>query len=149
MIRESTGAEPTLQRRFTECLWGQTARDRRNNKRFVALCLVWAVCFTGVDLIQEKTAVSDSVAWALAFVPALPAIATVAAYLKFLHEADEMIRRVHLTGLAVGFGAGAFVVMGIQAPGLAGDRIFDKELVFAALVFGWVFGQLWATWRYK
>ena len=87
--------------------------------------------------------------WALAVLPLLPAIAVFAAFIKFLRETDEMVRRVHMNGLAVGFAAGAFVVMGIQPPAVADGTTFDKELVFAAMAVGMSVGTIWSARRYR
>lgn len=147
--QSDAGAPPDSDRRLRDCVWGETERDRRNNKRFLVACILWMLVYVGIDLIQEKTAISDEAAWALALLPAIPAVWVYMVYMKFLRETDEMVRRVQLNGLAVGFAAGAFMVIGIQAPGLAGDRIFDQEMVLVAMTFGWVAGQFWGAWRYR
>ena len=145
----NTEAPSSPKRRISDCLWGETARDKRNLKRFAATMFVWAIVFTGADWVQENRDVSDGLAWALAVLPLLPAIAVFAAFIKFLRETDEMVRRVHMNGLAVGFGAGAFVVMGIQPPAIADGTSFDKELVFAAMAVGMAAGTLWSARRYR
>ena len=144
-------------RRFLGLICWETGRDRGNLLRFAGLILLWAISHEGISYVQTNVEMSMSLAWALAFVPALPGVLAVLAYLKFLREADEMVRRIHVAGMAVGFGAGIFVWMGLQIPlqpGAPGKEMLfaihlHKALIYMAMVAGWVTGQSVATRRYR
>jgi len=158
MASERTGAASAdTYRRFLGFICWQTGRDARNLLRFAGLFFLWAFSHEAVSHIQTHVEMSMTLAWVLAFVPALPGILAVLAYLKFLREADEMVRRIHMTGMAVGFGAGIFVWLGLQMPLPPGtpdkEMLFalhlHKALIFMAMTFGWVAGQSMASRRFK
>jgi hypothetical protein len=158
MVRESMEAVPVgTHRRFLGLICWGTWRDKNNLLRFMGLCLLWAVSHEGISHIQTNVEMSMSLAWTLAFVPTLPGVLAVLAYLKFLREADEMVRSTHLIGMAVGFGAGIFVWMGLQIPQLPGppgkEMLFamhlHKGLIYMAMIAGWSIGQSVATRRYR
>lgn len=144
-------------RRFLGFMCWETGRDKANMLRFGALFLLWAVWHEGIAVLQINIEMSSTLAWVLAFSPVLPAIAAVLAYVKFLREADEMIRRIHITGLAVGFGAGLFVWMAIKPPILHDPTHRDvfmtayiqRTLMFMAMIFGQAIGQFYASRRYR
>lgn len=144
-------------RKFLGLICWETGRDMRNLLRFAGLFFLWAVSHEAVSYIQTHVEMSMTLAWILAFVPALFGVLAILAYLKFLREADEMVRRIHLTGMAVGFGAGIFVWLGLQMPLPPGtpdkEMLFTlhlhKALIFLAMIVGWVAGQSIATRRYK
>lgn len=127
-----------------------TAADRRNQYRFVICLLAWAITFVSASwVLRNRGDLSPALAWFLALVPNLFAIVALFAYLRFLREADELVRRIQLEGLAFGFGAAVVVAMAwftlerVGIPQLSGDSV-----VFI-MMMGWVVGQLAATWRYR
>jgi hypothetical protein len=127
-----------------------TAADRRNQYRFVAWLSGWGVTFVGASwLLQNNENFGQALAWSIAILPNLFSVAALIAYLKFLREADELVRRIQLEGLAFGFGAGVIFAMAyftlehIGVPKLTGDR------TIFVMMMGWVVGQLAATWRYR
>jgi len=127
-----------------------TAADRRNQYRFVAWLFGWGVTFVGASwLLQNNENIGQALAWSIAILPNLFSVAALFAYLKFLREADELVRRIQLEGLAFGFGAGVIFAMAcftlehVGVPKLTGDR------TIFVMMMGWVIGQLAATWRYR
>ena len=146
-------------RRFLGFICWETGRDAQNLRRFAGWFLLTALSREAINFTELQVSMSIALAWALAFAPALPAFLAVMAYRKFLRETDEMIRRIHLTGLAVGFGAAFFTFMAVQVPlsydgsfpykdVLAGATI-HKTLVLMAMILGWMVGQAAATRRYR
>ena len=157
MRSEARGSQRKSHRRFLGLICWESGRDKRNLLRFAGLFLLWAISHEAISFIQTNVAMSMTLAWVIAFMPALPGVLAVVAYLKFLREADEMVRSIHLAGMAVGFGAGVFIWLGLQMPVPPGtpdkEMLFTlhlhKALVYMAMVFGWVVGQSVATRRYK
>ena len=157
MRSDMASGQAGTHRRFLGFICWETGRDKRNMLRFGAMIVLWVFSSEVVAHIQMNVEVPMALAWMLAFVPALPSALAVLGYLKFLREADEMIRRIHLTGMAVGFGAGAFVSMGLHMPHPLGppykEMLFlmhlHKGLIYITMVLGWSFGQLAAARRFK
>ena len=127
-----------------------TAADRQNQYRFVILLLLWAVTFVGATwVLGAAPKLSATLAWSVAILPNLFSVLALFAYLRFLREADELVRRIQLEGLAFGFGAGVIIAMAcftlerVGVPELTADRA-----VFVMMI-GWAVGQLAAAWRYR
>ena len=158
-MQSKTEAAPAQCRRFLGLICWESGHDARNLFRFAIWFLVTAFSREAINFFELQVSMPLALAWMLAFVPALPAFLTVTAYRKFLREADEMVRRIHLTGLAVGFGAAFFTFMAVQAPLSYGDPFPYKDvltmatihetLVLMAMILGWMVGQAAATRRYR
>lgn len=137
------------ERGYWGCVLGTTQADRRNNLRFTVLSLAWAVVYVGVAMTQRFLAPPAPWSWIVAFLPAIPAILAVAAYLKFLREADEMVRTIQLQGLAYGFATGVLVRVGMQLPMELNRALARTDFVLTAMMLGWAAGVVIATRRYK
>ena len=134
----------------TICAGSGTAADRRNQKWFVAWTFAWAATFVVASWALKNHREALGVGgWALALLPNIFAIGTMLAYLKFLRNADELLRRIQLEGLAIGFGTGIIFAMGYQLLERAGAPALAVDDFMLVLCGGWVAGQLIATWRYR
>lgn len=131
------------------CSGASTARDRRNQYRFLIWAALWALVFVASGLTQRYVELDGAPLWLVAFAPTLPAILVVASYLKFLREADELVRRVQMEGLALGFGAGVLLIIAVQLPETTPITQFKGSDVLFVMMLGWAIGQVWATWRYR
>ena len=81
-----------------------TAQDRRNQYWFVAWCFAWAVFFiAGNWALKSDYDFSAPVAWIIAFIPCVLGLMAIRAYRTFLRMADELMQKMQLEGLAVGF----------------------------------------------
>jgi hypothetical protein len=110
MTPDATQSSPRLWKQL--CGFEGTPTDRRN-MRLVNICaVVWVLVFL-VSLKLMETYGDDSltisaaalIAAALAWVP------LVWAYLRYLREADELLRMIHVQAMAVAFSAGFCVVL--------------------------------------
>lgn len=127
-----------------------TAIDRRNQYVFVAWCFAWAVMFTASNwLLKSDHALSATSAWVAASVPNLVGVGMVLAYLKFLRQADELIRKMQIEGLATGFGVGILFALGYQVFERAGAPHLELDDLAVIMMAGWMAGQLFAYWRYR
>jgi hypothetical protein len=132
------------------CVGMMTPTDVRNLGRFNLLMLAWAIGFV-VTLFTQKSMAPDPgpLSWSLAVVPVLLAGAAIAAYLVFLRSADELLRKMHLEGLAFGFGAGFLLATGWAPLERAGAPALDPTLVGSVMIFAWAIGQALARRRYS
>src|SRR5688572_20225060 len=87
--------------------WGCTAMltpaALQSFQRFMLTYLAWMVVWIGMRLLLEA-GLPRPLAWALASVPLLLGVVMVAMYVRFLRVADELLRKIQLEGIALGFG---------------------------------------------
>lgn len=132
------------------CASSGTAADRRNQYWFVAWTFAWALTFVAANWVLKNHGDALGIGgWAVAVLPNVFAIGAMLAYLKFLRHADELLRRIQLEGLAIGFGAGIIFAVGYRLLEQAGAPMLGMDDVMLVLCGGWVAGQLTATWRYR
>ena len=127
-----------------------TEADRRNQYRFLAWLLAWAVSFLAATwALRSDLGLEGPAAWTIAIGPDVLGICALLAYLHFLRMADELLRKIQLEGLALGFGAGVIFAMSYQLLERAGApqlRVSDTVVV---MMVGWAVGQLLGLRRYR
>lgn len=127
-----------------------TELDRRNQNRFLAWTFAWAVTFVAASLtLKADLELASPVNWVLAVVPTVVSIGAVFAYLRFLRMADELLRKIQLGGLAMGFAAGVVVTAGYPLFEAVGARQLQADDVLLVMVFAWMLGQFVGMWRYR
>ncbi|MDH3439435.1 MAG: hypothetical protein OEM63_01690 [Gammaproteobacteria bacterium] len=126
-----------------------TAADRKNRYRFLVWAMAWAATFLGADWGLENHDVQGPTAIFIAMIPTLMACGALWAYLRFLRETDELVRRIQLEGVALGFGAGIIFLLSLVSLEDAGFAKLDASDAIALMLVTWAFGQLFATWRYR
>ena len=150
MVNTQNDESERMTLRQTICAGSGTAADRRNQYWFVAWTFAWALTFVVASWVLKNHREAVGVGgWALALLPNIFAIGAMLAYLKFLRNADELLRRIQLEGLAIGFGTGIIFAIGYQLLERAGAPALAVDDFMLVLCGGWVAGQLTATWRYR
>ncbi len=131
------------------CVGLMTPTDVRNLGRFnlsmLSWGLSWAVALFALRLLPELPA---PLRYAIAALPTLVALAAILAYLRFLRQADELLRKIHLEGMALGFGVGFLIATGWPLFERAGAPPLEMVWVWTAMVFGWGVGQAIGRKRY-
>ncbi len=89
---------------------GLRSHDLRNGKRVNLLSAAWAVCFLAATAALTFLELSGAASAAIVAVPLVAGGFALAAYRRFLGEADELLRKIHLEALS--FGAGAALAVG-------------------------------------
>ncbi len=134
--------------RIVECYYG-TETDRRRQRWFTSLAVLWAVMYVGGKwLLKSEASVSPLAQWLAIVLPSGVAIAAAVVFLRFLQGADELIRKIELEGLAIGFGTGVVVGLGYPLFEFAGLPALETQTLVALMLFGWVGGHLLAWRRY-
>lgn len=127
-----------------------TERDRRNQYWFTAWMIVWALSYVGAHRMLTSGADFDSpMIWILVGAPNLFAIVTVFAYMRFLRMADELLRKIQLEGLAMGFAIGLVFITGYQLAEAAGVAELQTDNIVLVMIFSWLAGQFRGLWRYR
>jgi len=138
----------TLWRRL--CGGDTTPRDRRNLFRFAALMVAWAAAFTGgMALIRSDVVPDGPIAWGLAALNLALAAAALLGYVRFLRQADELQRRIHLQALALGFGGGWLSVAGYRLFELLGAPYVDRGSVAFVMALLYTLGIVLGQRRYR
>lgn len=127
-----------------------TELDRRNQYRFSAWLLAWAVSYVAASwTLKADFDLASPLIWSLVAAPNVIAIVAVFAYLRFLRMADELLRKIQLEGLALGFAAGVLVTTGYQLAEAAGAPQLETDHIIVVMIFSWTAGQLLGIWRYR
>ncbi len=127
-----------------------TKLDRRNQNRFAGWMLAWAVSYMAASwTLKADLDLATALVWFLVAAPNLIAIVAVFAYLRFLRMADELLRKIQLEGLALGFAAGVLVTAGYQLAEAAGALQLETDHIIVVMIFSWTIGQLLGTGRFR
>ena len=119
-----------------------TPRDNHN----VRMVNVWGLAMmsafvAGTILISGKF-VAPAIGWSLAAATAICGIGMLRAYVVFLREADELLRKIQIEALALGFGVGAVFMLAYRLFERLGAPKLDSNDPLMVLVGGWMVG-LW------
>ena len=127
-----------------------TELDRRNQNRFAGWLFAWAVSYVAASwTLKADFDLASPLIWSLVVAPNVIAIVAVFAYLRFLRMADDLLRKIQLEGLALGFAAGVLVTAGYQLAEAAGAPQLETDHIIVVMIFSWTAGQLHGIWRYR
>ena len=127
-----------------------TPQDQRNSIRFALWCLAWALTY----VVAHKTINANpdlATAWVVLGIaaPICLMIVAVFSYAQFLRNADELLQKIQLQGLALGFGAGIVFITGYQLAEAAGASEMETDHAIVVMLVSWYVGQLYGAWRYR
>jgi hypothetical protein len=95
-----------------DCGGFETARDRRHQRRYLLASLAFALAYVAASAgLRWRAALPAPVPWALVALATACAGLAIVRFVAFLRAADELMRRIQMEGLAVGFGAGVALTM--------------------------------------
>ncbi|HEV8239561.1 MAG TPA: hypothetical protein VGS57_09350 [Thermoanaerobaculia bacterium] len=142
--------ELTARTRSTFC-GDLTAHDHRNLMRYNYWLLAWVALWTVGSLTVKHGGATfhGPLGWAVAALTALPGVAALHAYIVFLREADELLRKVQLEALGLTFGVGALFMMSWRVVERAGGPSLDITTPLFLMFFVWGFAQWWVARRYR
>lgn len=129
---------------------GQTEADQRNIRAVWIWSFVWAAGFVAAIISLRRLEQLPSLfLWLLALLPTLFSIPLVCALRRFLREADELMRKIQLEGIAIGYSAGSIFCVGYH--GLEHVGAPQLPIVFAVvpLGLGWAIGSFLVAYRHR
>ena len=127
-----------------------TPRDRRNLRRFLWALGTWAVLFAGGSQLLKRGLVPEGpLSWMVAALAAASGLLVLAAYSRFLSEADELQRLIQFQALSVGFGGTYFAIAGYQVVARAGAPAADISDVFVVMSLLYSIGLVLGQRRYR
>lgn len=127
--------------------WGScqgTEVDRRNNRRVRLWTLVWMGSWLAVvAAVSFELIPQGPLAVTLTVLTALPGVVALAAYRRYLMEADELRRKIELDALAWAYGIGVVVGLGYWLLERAHPAV-EADLMWVVTLM--LFTQGIATW---
>ena len=147
MLHESETAERMSWSEMLKSASG-TEADRRNQYRFLAWMAAWGISFVGGTSLTNIDGIGVW-KWVAATVSALLGLATVAAYVKFLRESDELTRKIQMEGISFAFGVGIVLTVTYQMFQWAGAPVLELSTVATVMLVSFAFGQMNALRRYR
>ncbi|MEM1436579.1 MAG: hypothetical protein AAGG11_21190 [Pseudomonadota bacterium] len=137
-------------RSFWSRLSGEgTATDRANTQLLNRWSLAWALLIVAAAWTLRYVAMPAPAQWAVALAPNLIALVVLQRYLRFLRMTDELLRRIHLEGLAVGFGTSYIFAIGYLIAQGAGAPPLNLTFFILAMTTAWLVGNITAMKRYR
>jgi len=116
-----------------------TESDRRNLNRANLWLALWLVSFAASTFLIKGDVVSSGLAgWIVAAAPLVVGLGAMLAYGRYMHQADELQRRIQLQALALGFGVAFFFGFGyrlLEKVGAPAADISDVSMVMAFFYF--------------
>jgi hypothetical protein len=118
-------------------------RDRLNDKRTSLWAFAWVASLAVSRLPVAFGEVPHWFGWILGGISLAIGGQFVRSYLRMVREADELLRRVQLEGLAVGFGAG--LICGFTAITFTPPSVWLALAILLAMTLGYVTSVLLAA----
>jgi hypothetical protein len=85
-------------------------------------------------LLRYEIVATPPLTWLIAAVPTFLGLLLIQIYVRFLRSADELLRKTHLEGLALGFGASFLFLTGYQLFEPLGAPVLDFNYPLMVLV---------------
>ena len=125
-----------------------TKSDWRRQRLFLLVCFLWALSYVTISWIFNlNNPMSEFFRWILFAIPVIFGILAFFAYLRFITHADELIQKINMEGLAIGFGLGAVYNMSHQL--LSNVQVNINDMTLVIMMVGWSLGVIRATRRYQ
>ncbi len=75
--------------------------------RILWAAAAWAICLLSASqLIKHELVTNAVISWLIASLPVVTGTIIIFTYRRYIHQADELQRMIHLRALAMGFAAG-------------------------------------------
>lgn len=134
---------------WTSCP-GMRPGDRHNSLAFNWWLFGWMASWVGASIVFRQGLVASGVGvYAVALAPNLLGLFAVAAFVRFIREADELLRKIHLEGLAWGFGIGALFMVGYRLLERTGAPKLDISDGMVAMFVAYAVATIVAARRYS
>ena len=119
-----------------------TPRDAQNLRSFhywTVVLGVWLILAT--FLVETQPLRGTAVGWVFPIAAAFLAAMTVRAYVRFIRNADELLRKIHLEALAWGMGAALIFMPAYRLCERLGAAKLDSVDPLVVIVVAWAIGH--------
>lgn len=125
-----------------------TPKDRHNYAVFSRWMLGAMVVFVAATISIDAKWIPNAGGWALTILSVVLMLLSIRAYIFFLRNADELLRKVHLDALALAFGFGTVAMMGYRLCERLGAPKLDINDSFLVMLLTWAAAQWFGYRRY-
>lgn len=145
----STQPQPGTLRRFVACCSQMTQRDRRNARRANYWLFGWMLSFVGIIFaIRSEVLPEGWLTWLAIAASTVLGFVAIMAFVRFLREADELLRKIQFEALALGFGAAMIANFTLSLVERVREQPFEIGDLFMVMVIFYVIGVITGTRRY-
>ena len=142
-------AQRTIWQKLASCTTGRP-EDRRNNWIATGALFFWALTYTLASVLIRNERVAEGVpTYLIALVPVVLSIVAVAAYMRFVLRADELLRKTSLEAFSIGFGGGFVATFALDLAEKVGFGPYDISTPLMVMIVCWILGFLFAARRYS
>jgi hypothetical protein len=135
--------------RFIASCQGMTERDRRNARTTNYWLFAWMVVFVGTSFgIKGGQLETGPLAWIAITASTVIGLVVVHYYMRFLREADELLRKIQMEALAIGFGAAFIGTFTMSLMERLRGQAFDIGDLFLLMVIFYMIGIFTGMRRY-
>lgn len=126
-----------------------TRRDSANYRIFTFWILAAAALFAAATIVISANLIPPVAGWIATGGTIILMIVALRAYVHFLREADELLRKIHLESLALAFGIGIVTMLGYRLCERLGAPKLDINDPVLVMVLAWALGQWIGLRRYS
>lgn len=128
-----------------------TERDAHNLKVFNIWCIAAALAFAGSTMAMSPKFLDLRGPLAVLAVAVTIALlcGTIVVFLRFIREADELLRKIQLDALGAAFGAGTVFMLGYRLCERLGAPRLDVDDAFVVMMLIWSLAQYLGHRRYS
>ena len=139
----------TIWQKLASCAT-ERPEDRRNNWIATGLLAIWAFTYVLASALIRGDRIQEGLpTYAVALVPIVLSMVAVAAYMRFVLRADELLRKMSLEAFSFGFAGGFVATFALDLAEKAGFGPFDISTPMLAMAACWILGFLVAARRYS
>jgi hypothetical protein len=148
MVHENSLAAATTRESFCGDL---TANDERNMRRYNGWLLAWMGVWMAARFLVEWRGeqLAGVLGWGIAALTVVPGVLAIGAYVRFLREADELLRKIQLEALALAFGVGTLFMMTWRLVEKVGGPQLDVNDAVVLMFVVWIGAQWLGARRYR
>ena len=122
-------------------------RDRRNSVAVVIWTLIWGAAYSATLLTIRMGHAGGILVWGLVAASVLTGAVALWAFVRFVNEADELMRKVHVNALAFGFAAGAVFQVASTTVTAMGGPVYGTSEMFVVMCLAFAVKAFWNLWR--
>ncbi|MCB1049508.1 MAG: hypothetical protein H6510_12535 [Acidobacteria bacterium] len=132
------------------CQEGFSPQDRKKFRTTQNWMMGWLLSFAvGLVVLSRFLQLNPVLKWTLALGPNLLGFITLRSYVQFIRQADELVRKVQLEALALGFGVGIIFLLGYGLLEKIGMPELGTSDPVAIFVLTWGAAGWWGMRRYR